>query len=1187
MGGDGAPAKGRGRFRKTGWCYPPESLLRAEADSGGDDDGPALVRPGASPPRSPRGAAPSGVERWPSARTPKVGGDRSAPRVDRFVLAPLLKIMRAALARRDHPRAAAAAALVLTATRGRDGEPRDDDPNARSVTVGHWTRGSRERAEYGEAEHAAIHAAIEILRETGGAPPPEAPAPDDGGGASRLGATSTSGQTHRRRLLQPPPPPNNNNKITQTAPLTRLTPEEEIRLLELARRCTKRGTDANEEDLVRVATVYDEKLNDPDRAVAELSRDERATVPPKGSKGGARRVPHSYKRLRCVALIRHRAWLRQSRFVNASAGDADEGENLRVPLNATGSTAPKGPPGGRTWSHFERVRLESLAKDAEDAIGRAEEKADETGERGDPRLASARAQIRMAAGDVVGAREVLEDLAAREDMRGCLAAQTMLADLLDEIKAASNPPERSIAENPGSERGDSDSSSDSDSDSSSDSDSDSSSSEESDDARDALLQRLGDVPDAHAMAERHLAVLAIDPKRVASILSLTRAFFEAQADEARALLHPDHVASQDAWREVSRTKRATSRAVLEALCRWAEAAPAEAAPWRALTVAITGLRWPSLDAHLKYGGGSVADPVTTELRLRTTRGEVVGGAEDIVHVFRGGGDGSRDAGRLATWRRSFIPTNVEALKAPPDTTPEGIAALASRAAAFAALFRGDDDVDAFVDKAEAAVNKALARAHGSKRARRHPERARGVCAFRARDVGSRAVVEEALLAAKRDAVAAAARRREETGDGDGGDSVLAERLEAAPSSSEFAAVSGWVHDRGLAMHPVARNEEPEKSSRVRTGGYKSKRVRLQELVDIRDGVVLRRGMKKRKGDPNAVRVLTEGERAEITRLQQAVDAEERAREERRVAKAGPRPECLDEKPVSKREVEAAVQAEASGGRAFTKAVKLLARRNALLEAQLAALKDWKRRGGDLNGHDERTLLRLDRWRSNLTIARNRAVVTRRRREVAAGMTHAVRHHATNPNRPRVGETCRRCQSQPGKRAKYCGSDCAAHGCENAPASSTFLPHRYGSISTHLILDWEPSWMQSRRRIKGKAVDGGGGVVDGGGGGGGGEIDGRVARGVRCAGCRDGQGSAATCGTRFARACCLRSLDVTVLSMPPPGPNEKARRRCDACRAAGITPRLCGTALAEPGCARRIAEGDGAGEAAKRRKTSAA
>ena len=163
-------------------------------------------------------------------------------------------------------------------------------------------------------------------------------------------------------------------------------------------------------------------------------------------------MPHSYKRLRCVALIRHRAWLRQSRFVNASAGDADEGENLRVPLNATGSTAPKGPPGGRTWSHFERVRLESLAKDAEDAIGRAEEKADETGERGDPRLASARAQIRMAAGDVVGAREVLEDLAAREDMRGCLAAQTMLADLLDEIKAASNPPERSVAENPGSER---------------------------------------------------------------------------------------------------------------------------------------------------------------------------------------------------------------------------------------------------------------------------------------------------------------------------------------------------------------------------------------------------------------------------------------------------------------------------------------------------------------------------------------------------------------------------------------------------------------------------------------------------------------------------------------------------------------------------------------------------------------
>ena len=107
------------------------------------------------------------------------------------------------------------------------------------------------------------------------------------------------------------------------------------------------------------------------------------------------------------------------------------------------------------------------------------------------------------------------------------------------------------------------------------------------------------------------------------------------------------------------------------------------------------------------------------------------------------------------------------------------------------------------------------------------------------------------------------------------------------------------------------------------------------------------------------------------------------------------------------------------------------------------------------------------------------------------------------------------------------------------------------------------------------------------------IDGRVARVFGAPGAGHGQGSAATCGTRFARACCIRSLDVTVLSMPPPGPNEKARRRCDACRAAGITPRLCGTALAEPGCARsRIAEGDGAagdgaGEAAKRRKTSAA
>ena len=590
----------------------------------------------------------------------------------------------------------------------------------------------------------------------------------------------------------------------------------------------------------------------------------------------------------------------------------------------------------------------------------------------------------MAAGDVVGAREVLEDLAAREDMRGCLVAQTMLADLLDEIKAAANLPERSVASNPesasgggGSDSSGSDSSGDSessgDSDSDSSSDSESSSSEESDDAREALLQRLGDVPDAHAMAERHLAVLAIDPKRVASLLGLTRAFFEAQADEARALLHPDHVASQDAWREASRTKHATSRAVLEALCRWAEAAPAEAAPWRALTVAVTGLRWPSLDAHRKYGGGSVADPVTEEIRLRK---EVVGVAEDVVHVFGGGGDGSSDTGRLATWRRSFIP-NVEALKAPPDTTPEEIAALASRAAAFAALFRDDDVVDAFVNDAEAAVNKALARAHGSKRARRHPERTRGVCAFRARDVGSRAVVEEALLAAKREAVAAAARRRAETADDDGGDGVLEERGEeegAGKEPEDFRAVSEWVDDRGLATQP-ARKKEPEKSSRVRTGGYKTKRVRLQELVDIRDGVVLRRGMKKRKGDPRR-RAHPDGGG---TRRDCAAAGSGRrggTREGGETRREGGSPARVPRREAGVQTGDRVCGSGGGFGRAGVHKSREAPRASQRLARGAAGgAEGLEKRGGDLNGHDERTLLRLDRWRSNLTIARNRAVIT--------------------------------------------------------------------------------------------------------------------------------------------------------------------------------------------------------------------
>ena len=365
------------RVRNRGWSLPPESILKVEADSDDEGDVLAPVAPDASQPQSqPEEAAPTPPVSRGKKR--KRAAAQVAPRVDRFVLAPVVKIMRDALARGDHPRAAAAAALVLTAARGREGEPIEDGPNKRDN--GNWSRGSHERAEYGEAEHAAIHAAMDIMR----------------------AHSSTS-----------------------------LTPDEEIRLLELARRCTKRGTDANEDDLVQIATVYYERFNDPDRAAAELLRDERAVVPPKGSKGAARRVPHSYRRLRLVALIKHGVWLKQSRFVNVGTLTQP-----RVPHNTTGTTAPG--PGGRQWNQFELRRIEALAKDAEDALLRAQEKGEGTGEKGDPVLAEARAQIRMAAGDVVGAREVLEDLANRDDA-GNVAAHEMLVNLLEEIKTAANP----------------------------------------------------------------------------------------------------------------------------------------------------------------------------------------------------------------------------------------------------------------------------------------------------------------------------------------------------------------------------------------------------------------------------------------------------------------------------------------------------------------------------------------------------------------------------------------------------------------------------------------------------------------------------------------------------------------------------------------------------------------------------
>lgn len=176
------------------------------------------------------------------------------------------------------------------------------------------------------------------------------------------------------------------------------------------------------------------------------------------------------------------------------------------------------------------------------------------------------------------------------------------------------------------------------------------------------------------------------------------------------------------------------------------------------------------------------------------------------------------------------------------------------------------------------------------------------------------------------------------------------------------------------------------------------------------------------------------------------------------------------------------------------------------------------------------------------------------------MADAVRHHADVKGWIHSEEPCARCRSA-GKASKYCGSDFADPGCDEAPEVQTFLPHRYGKITSHLVLDWEPSWMQSKRRRDQENANGGDETND---------I--KLVTGkrlARCAGCRHGQGSAATCGTRLARSCCVRSLDITVLLMPAQGPHERTRRRCDACKAGGVTPRLCGTTLAEPGCLRRF------------------
>ena len=198
-----------------------------------------------------------------------------------------------------------------------------------------------------------------------------------------------------------------------------------------------------------------------------------------------------------------------------------------------------------------------------------------------------------------------------------------------------------------------------------------------------------------------------------------------------------------------------------------------------MTVALTGLRWPSLDAHRKYGGGSVADPVTAELRrLRTPLGTPLGVPGGGGRRRRGGrrarvqGRRRRDARRGETRDVAALVRSSERRRRA--QIPDGRDA------------RGDRRARVSRGGVRGAVPRRRRRRRVRQRSRgggeqgvgaRTREQAReaapregprGVCAFRARDVGSRAVVEEALLAAKRDAVAAAARRREETAGGDGG-----------------------------------------------------------------------------------------------------------------------------------------------------------------------------------------------------------------------------------------------------------------------------------------------------------------------------------------------------------------------------------------------------------------------------------
>jgi hypothetical protein len=237
--------------------------------------------------------------------------------VSSLVVAPLRRVAKDALARGDHARAAAAAALVLTVTmraRGGDGGGAIASAGQRARARG----GSREtKEEHAAAERDAIDVALAVFRAT----------KTEGGETPDVRALQPY-SPHARRpppapaVRLPPPPRGAVAASGGSRAMTTFTADDEIRLLELKRAASARGTTENEDDVVAVALAYVALKDDPDRAIAELTRRERLAVR-RGVRGGDQFVRQDTPaRRRAMALCLHAKYVKETKAGRGAADDA-------------------------------------------------------------------------------------------------------------------------------------------------------------------------------------------------------------------------------------------------------------------------------------------------------------------------------------------------------------------------------------------------------------------------------------------------------------------------------------------------------------------------------------------------------------------------------------------------------------------------------------------------------------------------------------------------------------------------------------------------------------------------------------------------------------------------------------------------------------------------------------------------